>query len=184
MCARRNRCSTEWGSGTSCVRSSIPHCTWRIWYLDIHFNLPCNRMISYYCCEFFSYPNLRSFLPWLRSFLPWLRSLLPWFEVFLTLTWCLSYPDWGLSYPDLRSFLPDWGLFYPDLRCLLPWLRFCYPDWGVCYPDWGLFYPDWGFLCFFLSCKANARVKFAKTGHGPHSPKLVVICAVLCIVYV
>jgi hypothetical protein len=25
------------------------------------------------------------------------------------------------------------------------------------------------FLCFFLSCKANTRVKPAKTGHGPHS---------------
>ena len=23
--------------------------------------------------------------------------------------------------------------------------------------------------CFFLSCKANARVYFEKTGHGPHS---------------
>jgi len=23
--------------------------------------------------------------------------------------------------------------------------------------------------CFFLSCKANARVKPAKTGHGPQS---------------
>ena len=23
--------------------------------------------------------------------------------------------------------------------------------------------------CFFLSCKANARVYLAKTGHGPHS---------------
>jgi len=31
----------------------------------------------------------------------------------------------------------------------------------------------------FLSCKANARVKFAKTGQGPHSSKLVVICVVL-----
>jgi ABC-type multidrug transport system fused ATPase/permease subunit len=29
-----------------------------------------------------------------------------------------------------------------------------------------------GFLCFFLSCKANARVKPAKTGHGPHSSQL------------
>ena len=29
--------------------------------------------------------------------------------------------------------------------------------------------------CFFLSCKANARVKLAKTGHGPHSSTLVVI---------
>ena len=25
------------------------------------------------------------------------------------------------------------------------------------------------FPCFFLSCKANARVIPAKTGHGPHS---------------
>jgi len=24
------------------------------------------------------------------------------------------------------------------------------------------------FPCFFLSCKANARVYLAKTGHGPH----------------
>jgi len=34
------------------------------------------------------------------------------------------------------------------------------------------------FLCFFLSCKANARVKLAKTGDGPHSSTLVVICVV------
>jgi len=33
--------------------------------------------------------------------------------------------------------------------------------------------------CFFLSCKANAQVKFAKTGHGPHSSTLVVICVAL-----
>jgi hypothetical protein len=25
------------------------------------------------------------------------------------------------------------------------------------------------FPCFFLSCKVNARVKPARTGHGPHS---------------
>jgi hypothetical protein len=34
------------------------------------------------------------------------------------------------------------------------------------------------FPCFFLSCKANDRVKLAKTGHGPHSSTLVVICVV------
>ena len=34
------------------------------------------------------------------------------------------------------------------------------------------------FSCFFLSCKANARVKLAKTGHGPHSSTLVCICVV------
>jgi len=32
--------------------------------------------------------------------------------------------------------------------------------------------------CFFFSCKANARVKLAKTGHGPHSSTLVCICVV------
>jgi hypothetical protein len=32
------------------------------------------------------------------------------------------------------------------------------------------------FPCIFLSCKANARVKLAKTGHGPHSSTLVCIC--------
>jgi len=35
-----------------------------------------------------------------------------------------------------------------------------------------------GFPCFFLSCKANSRVKLAKTEHGPHSSTLVVICVV------
>jgi hypothetical protein len=35
------------------------------------------------------------------------------------------------------------------------------------------------FLCFVLSCKANARVKLPKAGHGPHSSKLLVICVVL-----
>ena len=34
------------------------------------------------------------------------------------------------------------------------------------------------FPCFFLSCKANARVKLAKTGHCAHSSTLVVICVV------
>ena len=34
------------------------------------------------------------------------------------------------------------------------------------------------FPCFFLSCKGNARVKFAKTGHGPHYSTLVCICVV------
>jgi len=32
---------------------------------------------------------------------------------------------------------------------------------------------------FFLRCKANARVKLAKTGHGPYSSKLVAIFVVL-----
>jgi hypothetical protein len=44
------------------------------------------------------------------------------------------------------------------LKFFLTWLRF--------------------FRAFFLSCKTNARVKLAKTGHGPHSSTLVVICVV------
>ena len=35
------------------------------------------------------------------------------------------------------------------------------------------------FPCFFLSCKANARVKLAKTENGPHCSTLVVIYVVL-----
>jgi hypothetical protein len=34
------------------------------------------------------------------------------------------------------------------------------------------------FPCFFLSCKANARVKLAKTRHVPHSSTLVCNCVV------
>jgi hypothetical protein len=37
------------------------------------------------------------------------------------------------------------------------------------------------FLCFFLSCKANARVYLSKTGHGSHSSYFV-NCIVPCIV--
>jgi len=45
------------------------------------------------------------------------------------------------------------------------------------------------FPCFFLSCKANARVKPAKTGHGPHYPNgCVVVCSVcfvsFCVLFV
>jgi hypothetical protein len=38
------------------------------------------------------------------------------------------------------------------------------------------------FPCFFLGCKANARIKLAKTGHGPHSP-IVVLFYVLIVLY-
>jgi len=33
--------------------------------------------------------------------------------------------------------------------------------------------------CFFLSCKANGRVKPAKMGHGPHSSQVFVLFYVL-----
>ena len=34
----------------------------------------------------------------------------------------------------------------------------------------------------FLSCKANARVKLANAGHGPHLFRIIVFCVVLVIV--
>jgi len=37
------------------------------------------------------------------------------------------------------------------------------------------------FRAFFVSCKANARVKLAKMGHGPHSSK-VLCCSMYCFV--
>ena len=37
------------------------------------------------------------------------------------------------------------------------------------------------FPAFFLSCRANARVKPAKMGHGPHSSKIFVLFSVLFI---
>jgi len=36
------------------------------------------------------------------------------------------------------------------------------------------------FPCFFLSCKTNVRVNLTKTGHGPHSPKLL-CCSKYCL---
>ena len=37
------------------------------------------------------------------------------------------------------------------------------------------------FPCFFLSCKANARVYIAKTGHGPHfSQNCELCCSIYC----
>ena len=36
------------------------------------------------------------------------------------------------------------------------------------------------FPCFFLSCKANARVNLAKTGHGPQIVVLFYVLFVLC----
>jgi hypothetical protein len=66
------------------------------------------------------------------------------------------------------------------LRFFLTWLRFFLP--------WQVFLTVTEvFLFFFLSCKANARVKLAKTRHGPHSSTLVVIvlfgCYLCCSVY-
>ena len=43
-----------------------------------------------------------------------------------------------------------------------------------------------GFPCFFLGCKANARVTPVKTVHGPHSSKFLCcfMYCLFCVVYV
>jgi hypothetical protein len=55
----------------------------------------------------------------------------------------------------------------------------CHRDIGALFD-----YPE-DFPCFFLSCKANANVQLAKTGHGPHFPIFssfyCYVCSVLCI---
>jgi hypothetical protein len=40
------------------------------------------------------------------------------------------------------------------------------------------------FPCFFLSFKANVRVKLVKTGYGPHSTTLVCICVIRMLLFV
>jgi hypothetical protein len=37
------------------------------------------------------------------------------------------------------------------------------------------------FPCFFLSCKAHARVKPAKTGHGPHFSEFLCCSIYFCV---
>jgi hypothetical protein len=112
------------------------------------------------------FPTLTGFSTMTEVFLPWLRFFYPnWF----------FYLGWGFL-PWLRFFYPDWGFstvtsFSTVTEVFIPWLRFFYPDWG--------FYTlTEVFQCFFLSCKANARVKLAQTGHGPHSSQI--NCVVLC----
>ena len=39
-----------------------------------------------------------------------------------------------------------------------------------------------GFPCFFLSCKANAKVKPARMRHGPHSSSFCVVLFIVCFV--
>jgi hypothetical protein len=56
------------------------------------------------------------------------------------------------------------------LRFFLTWLRFFLPLLRF-------------FLFYFLSCKANAKVKLAKTGHGPHSSTLVCIVWLLFLLF-
>jgi len=76
-------------------------------------------------------------------------------------TWCISRESAGKRWEIFSSSHIFFSFRY---TCNIPWLRF---------------YP-----CFFLSCKANARVQYVKTGHGPHSSKIFVLFYILffCVV--
>ena len=70
-------------------------------------------------------------------------------------------------------------------------LTYTYTPGSITHVLFCIFFANWHspaaltevFPCFFVSCKANARVYHAKTGHGPYSSYLV-NCVVLCIVCV
>jgi len=72
------------------------------------------------------------------------------------------------------------------------WLRFLYCDWGFCavtevFVLWLRFFLPWlrFFRAFSSVCKANVRVKLAKTGHGHHPTIFFVLfgCYLCCTMY-
>jgi hypothetical protein len=76
-------------------------------------------------------------------------------------------------------FVCVWGGFVVCVFvCVCVWGEVCSVCFVVCVFVFSLILTEY-FPCFLLNCKANGRVKLAKTGHGPHSSTLVVICVVL-----
>jgi len=71
-----------------------------------------------------------------------------------------------------------WTVFPPIIRSSKLRIQQQYMSNSCCYLLLSAIRWSSVFLCFFLSCKANARVKLAKSGHGPHSSTLVVIYVV------
>ena len=65
--------------------------------------------------------------------------------------------NWGRKSTSSRGHRPRWPSRLNESRSAL-----------ISRAPFG--YPDWGFSVIFLSCKANARVFDAKSGHGRHSP--------------
>ena len=79
----------------------------------------------------------------------------------LYLNWTQSFVINFFTLSPMNVCVSDWGFilwprFFSTVTEEMPWLRF--------------------FRALFLSCKTNARVLLAKTGHGPHSYHCVVLC--------
>jgi hypothetical protein len=79
---------------------------------------------------------------------------------------------------NMRFCAVQWKMAREYVISEVYWLT----DWGFSWPDWGFSYLNKVFPCFYLSYNANARLKLAKRGHGPHSSTLFVICVVICVV--
>jgi len=78
-------------------------------------------------------------------------------------------------------FLSDEAMYSYCYLCILI-VSLCYSCLCVVYVFLDAATLTEGFPCIFLSCKANARVNLAKTGHGKHSPIVVLfyVLFVLC----
>ena len=83
----------------------------------------------------------------------------------------LSY-SYILPYSHILSY--SLVSFFITVYTVVCFVRFCF----IFFLFLRFFHPE-VYPCFFLSCKANASFTLAKTGHGPHYSKSVVICVVL-----
>jgi hypothetical protein len=96
-------------------------------------------------------------------------------------SWCLyvfyyyhilSYSLGSIFYQCIYGFIPVTNVIYVFL---LIWLYI--PIVCLCMTNLTKVFP-----CFFLSRKANARVKPAKTEHGPHSSLFLCFLCIVCFV--
>ena len=72
----------------------------------------------------------------------------------------------------------------PYLIMLKVTLFMMYGGKSVLYPDFLFSTLTEVFPCFFLSCRANARVYLTKTGHGPQSSLIVLFHVLIVLFYV
>jgi len=111
--------------------------------------------------ELHSIINFRSRWNWLVRFMP--RPLYPEGKIPLR----NAFPSVSVLFPQFLWFPSVFPFFFLNFRA--------FPQFSVRFPQFPPFFLSFPcfpsvFPCFFLSCKANARVKLAKTGHGtlPH----------------
>ena len=142
----------------------------------------------------------------------WLWELRSCLVKFVSVAWWLAYSIFTVLCATFCNHLYSLELLmmgiiggvvlYIFVMCggLYVWVLYCMDVWGLCnnvgvdmvgiimvwvFWKWEtafLDYPDWGSSVLFLSCKTNTRVKLAKSGHGPHLFRIIVICVVLVIV--